>query len=555
MFSILSALTGTPAETATTPRPRPRPKPQPQPDSSDITDTIGNFFTNLLSDYNGAGATVEYQRRRKRSVAERRIRFEEPEEEEDENFDFSQQADEDYNDEEDTEDTQKNVEFVYEPENNNDDDDYGESVSATEARVVHWSSPKGKRIKFFPETDSQAEASEQTKEDIIEIVQKFNEFNKGRKLKFPSAAAERQYIDVTKKHLRDAKQLNNGIKENRQLNYGHQYTNYEQENYENVRDSKKLRYYNDAKDESSHETPELTMAETSHSSSKIKFPGREGKILNRPSYAASFTYNRQQQQQFTDNRRPQDFEETSEEDSNIYNNNVDSSNVVKGFRELSNDYNQYNPPKRPENYYGFNQPTGASIYNSHLTTVNSISNYLSNSATSHNYYRPLSQPLRDSTNSNLFLPTPAPDDEGEENDSLYPNNNFQASDPNQFKKYENNKSQRYTSSSSSSSLSNNSNNRQMYNSNRQSYNTIRRPVSSSSSSSSQSNSSFNSGNSNRYSSNSYNDATNNRYHSSLYTSRRTTTTTPKPTNNNIYVTNSRGETEYYIRPDGRKVYL
>ncbi|XP_059216999.1 uncharacterized protein LOC106090467 [Stomoxys calcitrans] len=536
-LSILSALTGTAQELVTTPRPRP--KPQPQPASSDITETIGNFFTNLLSDYMGEGATVEYQRRRlKRSTKEKIIRFESKSKEDDEHYNFSQQA-QDYNDDEDTEDTQKTVDFVYEPDYQNDDDTVG--TISTEARVLHPSSPKRNHLKFFPEDGNVHENNEKSKDDITTLIEEFNELNKGRKLKFPSTEAERQYIDVAQEYVRDSKHL----KENddtQKYNYGHHFTNYEQESYDqNEQDSKKIKFYNEPEEEKlpfrseySKEIHDLKVAESNHDSKKIKFPEREGKILNRPYYAASYTYNQQQQIPYEENEDK--FVVPNHQRPQLREQEYSNSNEIGPL-----DYNRYKPPERPENYYEHNRP---SVYNTQISSSNSVNNYLSNTAINHNHYTS-PWPQTDSSDSssnkgsvNYFLPTPAPDNndlDKEYNNAIYPNNNFQAGNGNYkpYNSYETN-SNRYTSSSSSITYQS------------QTYNGNRRPYDGSSANYA----------SNKYPSSSY-PANNDRYHSSHYINRytTTTTTTPKPRNDNIYVTNSRGETEYYIRPDGRKIYL
>ncbi|XP_061397530.1 uncharacterized protein LOC133333218 [Musca vetustissima] len=542
LFSILSALTGTPAQPQVT-TPRPRPKPQPQAPSSDITETIGNFFTNLLSDYMGGGAVVEYQRRsmrRKRSAAEKRVRFEDNDD--DENFNF----DDDFNDEEDTEDTEKNVEFQYEPEDKN----------GSESRVIHRVTlSKGKRLKFFPENnDEEAENDnihdEQT-ENLRKVIEKFNAFNKERKLKFPSETSEREYLDVAEENIRGGKQLDNNPTVQQQINYGHQYNNYEQQNYIRGQDNtNKIKFYNDP-EEHGKELRDLSVAESQHSGKKIRFPEREPKILNRPPYAASFSYNQQQQTppeygenedqyQTTQNQRPNYYKELEEEQqqADLYNNQPEYEQPP--YQPNPNDYNQYQAPTTPQNYYGFNQghPPGANIYNTHLTSLNSLNNYVSNSATNLNYFLTTQPPSNAGGGSNYFLPTPAPDND-EDNDfdnHLYNNNNNNYNLATKIQNY--NRYEKYTNSNS-----NNLSPTQTYNnSNRY------RPVYSSQQQSGVYNNNYNNNNSNNY---------NNRYHSSLYDRRTTTTTTttPRPNDNNIYVTNARGETEYYIRPDGRKVYL
>ncbi|XP_075163629.1 uncharacterized protein LOC142236242 [Haematobia irritans] len=559
LLNILSALTGTPQETVTTPRPRPKPQPAAQPAATDITETIGNFFTNLLSDYMGEGASVVYQRRRKRSVAEKRVRFEDKD---DENFSFSQES-QDYNDEEDTEDTEKTVEFVYEPEDKHNEDDDAIGIINTEARVVHRDSHKGNRLKFFPESANKDDGNEDTKDDILALVNKFNELNKGRKLKFPSTTAERQYVDVAKEYLRDGKQLNDHDHQHK-FNYGHKYTNYQEETFDQSNDSNKsIKFYNDPEEDGKlpfrsgqgKEIHDLHTAASNHVAKKIKFPEREGKILNRPYYAASYSYNREtpsgnygeSEDKFvvSNHQRPYTKEE-NDEAAEQYNTN-----------ELGpNDYNSYHPPERPENYYDYNQSQGptSNVYNTHITSLSS--NYLSNSNTNHNYYTsPWPQDHSAAGNSNkgtanYFLPTPAPDTDDIDKDynrPVYKADNNQHSVNGNYRPYtiyESNKSQRYTSASSSSGF------------NRQIHRPNRRPIYNSNQSS---NSNYISS---KYPSNSYSGSSlgNDRYHSSHYINRRsttttTTTTTPRPRNDNIYVTNSRGETEYYIRPDGRKVYL
>ncbi|XP_073838934.1 uncharacterized protein [Musca autumnalis] len=575
-FSILSALTGMPQAQpqVTTPRPRPRPKPQPQAPSSDITETIGNFFTNLLSDYMGDGAVVEYQRRstrRKRSVAEKRVRFEDKDnDDDDENFNFN----EDFNDEEDTMDTEKNVEFQYEPEE--DEEKHG-----SESRVIHHSTlPKDKRPKFFPENDDDNERENDKTEDLRKIIEKFNEFNKGRKLKFPAETSEREYIDVTEEYVRGGKQLENNPNDQGQqpMNYGHQYNNYEQHSYGKGEDSSKIKFYNDPKEKVSYngnikELRDLGVAENQHTGKKIRFPEREPKILNRPPYAASFSYHQQQSPvEYGDNQRPQHYKELEEDQqSNLYGNEAEYTEPPNN-QPNPYDYNQYEAPTNPENYYGYNQglPPTTSIYNTQLTSLNSVNNYVSNTATNLNYFVTTQSPVNAAAGGgpNYFLPTPAPDTE-EDNDydnNLYNGNdnnlaatnqeisnaNYNSNNNNYFSKYQkytNSNSQNYNSNRYQQKYTNtNSNNYNKINSQTYSSNRYRpvRPVYNSQQT--QSSGVYNS-NSNNYN--------NNRYHSSLYQRRTTTTTTttPRPNDNNIYVTNSRGETEYYIRPDGRKVYL
>ncbi|XP_058976248.1 uncharacterized protein LOC131801503 [Musca domestica] len=558
LFSILSALTGTPAQPQVT-TPRPRPKPQPTAASSDITETIGNFFTNLLSDYMGGGAVVEYQRRsarRKRNVAEKRVRFEE--DDDDEKFNF----DEDYNDEEDTDDTEKNVEFQYEPEEEN-----GEK-SGSESRVIHrLTLPKEKRLKFFPDSDSGGDEEEH----LRKVIEKFNEFNKGRKLKFPADTSEREYIDVAAEYLRGGKQLDynsKGQEEEQQVKYGHQYNNYEQESYVKDEDSKKIKFYDDPEEkmsisDHSKELRDLRVAESHHTGKKIRFPEREPKILNRPNYAASFSYQQQQQptppeyEETEDHQKPNYYKELEDEQqANLYNNQAD-------YGESSNpyDYNQYQAPSRPQNYYGYHQglpPSSVGIYNTHLTSLNSVSNYVSNTATNLNYFVTTQSPSNAGGSANYFLPTPAPDTADVDNNydnNLYNNDNNLATNQkdynsnydsnhnnyyyNKYQKYTNSSSHKYNRYQSYTTTNSNNLNSQTYNSNRYrpAYNRPQSDVS----------------NTNNNSNNVYN-----RYHSSLYqrrTTTTTTTTTPRPNDNNIYVTNARGETEYYIRPDGRKVYL
>lgn len=147
--------------------------------SFDITQGIGNFFSNILSEYISG---VEYQRRSAR--AKRAVRFEDgrPKNEE-ERLKFRADTDsEDFHDEEDGEDMQSGVDF--------DDDEHtsGADESAeygdTHGRVVFKSAEHDTH--FFPENEGR-EIDESLKDIYLqEVINKFNAAKSERKLKFPA---------------------------------------------------------------------------------------------------------------------------------------------------------------------------------------------------------------------------------------------------------------------------------------------------------------------------------------------------------------------------------
>lgn len=157
----------------------PRPTPPPTVASFDITQGIGNFFSNILSEYISG---VEYQRRSSR--AKRAISFddERPKSEE-ERLKFPTEADsQDFHDEEDDEDTQGGVDFDDDEHTNeaNDSAEYGD----TQGRVVFKSGEHDTH--FFPENEAR-EIDERLKDIYLqEVINKFNAVKSERKLKFPA---------------------------------------------------------------------------------------------------------------------------------------------------------------------------------------------------------------------------------------------------------------------------------------------------------------------------------------------------------------------------------
>lgn len=550
MFSILSALAGAPQVTTTTPRPTPK----PQAPVTDITSGIGNFFTQLLSDYMG-GATVEYQRRfkrrAKRSVNDKikfeddgsqetnrdRIKFEDESREhhddilkfKDEDYDTSkdyndynhqqQDTDEDFHDEEDDEDTQKGVEFK-------DEDDEQDYLDDTQGRIVHKSGGREKRVKFFPEMRETSDEIDK-EEEIKKIIKKFNEFNKVRKLKFPTNTDERLYVDAAEQGVRKGKELNEDLAyEN--LNYGHQFNNYIENSYEDFqKDSKKIKFIDDPQNQDTQDQAQSSLYSyylQKPKDSKVVFPEREGKILNRPYYAASYLQDYLQQQHFE-----QDTEASAQDDKFVVPNS-----------------------QRPLRYTEFPaSASSANIYNTQINSLHSQNSFTSNAAVNNNIYVS-APPPPDSSNSNHFLPTPIPfDNDYTAANSIYTNSDFNNDNQYNYNSLEPSnyytKPQRYPSSSYSSS-----------------YTLTSYPsspwTSLSNSGGSSSNNFFKPHRYNTPSVSSNSQVNYNRYHSSLYTTTRrpyvsVTTTRKSGDDKNIYVTNSRGVTEYYITPDGRKVYL
>ncbi|XP_039967285.1 uncharacterized protein LOC120779144 [Bactrocera tryoni] len=173
LFSLLSALTGAePPVTTTTPRPT----PPPTVASFDITQGIGNFFSNILSEYISG---VEYQRRSSR--AKRAIRFEDENQKTEEGrLKFpTDVGSEDFHDEEDDEDTQDGVDFD-DDEHTNEANEYGD----TQGRVVFKSGEH--ETHFFPENEAR-EIDERLKDIYLqEVINKFNAAKSERKLKFPA---------------------------------------------------------------------------------------------------------------------------------------------------------------------------------------------------------------------------------------------------------------------------------------------------------------------------------------------------------------------------------
>lgn len=462
-------MTGSPAQQVITTTPRPTPKPQAP--SADITSGIGNFFTQLLSDYMG-GATVEYQRRIKRrarrSVNDKiifddnrdKIKFEDDDDNnEEENVG---EVDEDFHDEEDTMDTQQGIEFRDEEEEDKDVD-----LDDTQSRILHKPGFRGKQVKFFPEIRETLSENEKD-QHLKAVIQKFNDFNKGRKLKFPTATDERQYLDVTEDSVRQGKELSDLPYEQEQ-NYGYQYTNYIEESYDPLhRDTKKVKFQDDNQEQSLYSDYAAT---SENVKTKLVFPERLGKILNNPYYASTYSYN--------------DIPSTQEQDDKFVLPNT----------------------QRPSRYTEFPHSSSANVYNTHINSINSQNSFTSSSSVNNNYYGSPSDSHKNSDNSH-FLPTPPPDTDYSSSNSIYSssNNNYSSNQGNYNSQYHSiyHKPQRYPA------------------------------------------------NTNKYQSNRYTD----RYHSSLYTTRRPyTTTTKKSDDKNIYITNSRGVTEYYITPNGRKVYL
>ena len=544
LFSILAALTGTPAATTTTPRPTPK----PQAPATDITSGIGNFFTQLLSDYMG-GATVEYQRsfqaRRKRSVDDKIkfegesadiVRFEQQNHQEDvlkfhnrnlqndqenhnetvkfqdENYDayidinqdHDVAEDEDFHDEEDEEDTKQGVEFQ---------DEEDDALEDTQGRILHRARGREKRIKFFPQT--RENPNENDKEQQLEnIIKKFNDFNRQRKLKFPSESQKREYLKDSTHALREGKTLNDDeLYEEQQ--YGQKFTNYVENSYEDFqRDSKKIKFVDDNSQEQSSNLYSYYLQKPKDEQSKLVFPERQGKILNHPYYAASYLedyYQTQQQQQHPEYESQQD-------DKFVVSDN-----------------------QRPSRYSEFPSASSTNVYNTHINSQQSQNSFTSNAAVNNNIYVASLPGLRE-PNNNHFLPTPPPSDDTDypSGNSIYSssvfNSNKQHSNYNSLTQREFHKTQRYTPPTSSPSHTSNvagSYKPQHYTSN--SYtntdNRYYRPSATTSSSSS--------------------------YSSHFITTRRPylTQTTKKSDDKNIYVTNSRGVTEYYLTPDGRKVYL
>ncbi|TMW43100.1 hypothetical protein DOY81_011820 [Sarcophaga bullata] len=331
LFSILAALTGTPAATTTTPRPTPK----PQAPAADITSGIGNFFTQLLSDYMG-GATVEYQRsfqgRRKRSVDDKItfegesadvVRFEEQNHQkdvlkfhnrnlqndqenhsetvkfQDENYDAyidinqdhdEAAEDEDFHDEEDEEDTQQGIEFQ---------DDEEDVLEDTQGRILHRTRGREKRIKFFPQTRENPNGNDK-EQQLENIIKKFNDFNRQRKLKFPSESQKREYLKDSTDALRESKTLSDDQQYEDQQ-YGQKFTNYVENSYEDFKkDSKKIKFVDDNSQEQSSNLYSYYLKKPKDQT-KLVFPERQGKILNHPYYAASYLedyYQKQQQPQY-----------------------------------------------------------------------------------------------------------------------------------------------------------------------------------------------------------------------------------------------------------------
>ncbi|XP_037940166.1 uncharacterized protein LOC119673027 [Teleopsis dalmanni] len=247
LFSILSALAGNPIPTTTTTTPRPRPKPTMP--SLDITSGIGNFFTQVLSDYLGG---VEYQRRRRRRSTDFDLPVDSSQEESSDT-DF-----EDFHDDEDEEDTQSGPESETEIETQFDD---------AEGRILHKEILGLDQPKFFPEVDSHTENN-----DIKNIIEKYNNEKAERKLKFPSATTERQYENVRKE-----KKL--GVETD--------------DNNENDYDSKKIVFDDSDKDQITENT-HITKNYGHTRNERIIFPDqhkreiRTGRIINRPSYAGNY---------------------------------------------------------------------------------------------------------------------------------------------------------------------------------------------------------------------------------------------------------------------------
>ncbi|KAM7357234.1 uncharacterized protein ACRADG_002686 isoform 2-T6 [Cochliomyia hominivorax] len=517
LFSILAALAGTPQATTTTPRPTPK----PQASSIDITSGIGNFFTQLLSDYMG-GATVEYQRRFKRrtkrslngkikfedgsrKTSRDIIKFEDGSRElhsdvlkfKDEDYDINekkhQDTEEDFHDEEDDEDTQQGVEFK------DDEDDY---LDDTESRIIHKSGGRGNRVKFFPEIRETSDEIDK-EEEIKKLIKRFNDFNRERKLKFPTATDERLYIDADQHGLRQSKLLKDNNLSYEQQTYGPQFNNYVENSYENLqKESKKIKFFDDEPSKSQYlysyylQTPKETKT-------KLVFPQRDAKILNRPYYAASYLQDYLQQQHL------EQEEDAAGDDKFVISNS-----------------------QRPLHYTEFSSaPSLANIYKTHINSLLSQNSFTSNAAVNNNIYV-ASPPTNTYSNNNHFLPTPAPpDNDFTAANSIYSSNDYSENqyNYNSLKQTTFYKPQRYPSTSSS---------------------TPTRPF-------------YSGGSNNFYKPQRYptsNSQVNyNRYHSSIYTTRRpyvsVTTTRKSNDDKNIYVTNSRGVTEYYITPDGRKVYL
>lgn len=158
----------------------PRPTPAPTVASFDITQGIGNFFSNILSEYISG---VEYQRRSSRSKRDISFVDNETNEQAKPGLKFPKDADsEDFHDEEDDEDTQDGIDFDDEHTNeSNESAEYGD----TQGRVVFKSGAHD--LHFFPEGDESG-IDERLKDVYLqEVINKFNAAKSERKLKFPTA--------------------------------------------------------------------------------------------------------------------------------------------------------------------------------------------------------------------------------------------------------------------------------------------------------------------------------------------------------------------------------
>uniref|UniRef100_A0A0A1WSX2 Uncharacterized protein n=1 Tax=Zeugodacus cucurbitae TaxID=28588 RepID=A0A0A1WSX2_ZEUCU len=493
LFSLLSALTGAdPPVTTTTPRPT----PPPTVASFDITQGIGNFFSNILSEYISG---VEYQRRSSRT--KRSINFEdERQHNEEERLKFPTDTEsEDFHDEEDDEDTQGGVDFEDEErtsEANENDANESAEYGDTQARVVFKSGEH--ETHFFPENEGR-EIDERLKDIYLqEVINKFNSAKSERKLKFPAETDSKVEASVA---YDEAVNAGGGAAVHfRDESDG--YTNESPSSVVNFRDEENpsdFGYYN----------VEQTR------------PTRRGKavVFENKNDNHNYAPLRQPREEFDVAYEPQSGKRVIFPDH--YEKHIRKGKILNNPILYASNYADYTPTAEADRFV---------VSDSHRPEYNGIAGTEDNSV---NYDDKPLGPIYITATSTQQQNTLSNTNVQVYNDNrLHYNRGADTYRPSRPTTY-------YDTHSSSANYNSN-----RYSASNNAANQKRRPYYGSSSSSSSSN---------HYDYPNKNYVSNNRY-GSRYT---TTTRSPRGSDNdhNIYVTNAQGVTTHYITPDGRKIYL
>ncbi|XP_036327259.1 uncharacterized protein LOC118739870 [Rhagoletis pomonella] len=507
LFGLLSALTGGNVPVTTT---TPRPTPPPTLASFDITQGIGNFFSNILSEYIGG---VEFQRRSSR--AKRAVAFEDATNDEETAHDdaarikFPEVIDsEDFHDDEDDEDTQGVVDF--EDENAsvpNESTDYGDS----QGRVVFKSGEHS--LHFFPEGNGRI-GDERLKDVYLEeVIKKFNADRLEKKFKFPANAdayveeseAHSETVDTRGEklvHFVEENESHNGLRPTSVVSFpapenADSPVQFEDKRKKHTRRGKAIIFKET--NEASSNAPERQPREEyeaagyePESDNRVLFPDhyekhiRKGKILSRPIlYASNYD-------DYTPNMDSDHFvvSDTHRPEENDIANNEESSINYDDHKQLGPIY--YSESTSLSQQHHNAQSTLVQVYNDNRQHYNRGADTYPGGT--NNRYKPASSSTYTHSSAANY------------NDKRYSSGNTSSA----------NKRRPYYGAVSSSAANN------------------------------------------HYDYPNTNYVSNNRYSSRYQTTRYTTTTrSPRGSENdhNIYVTNAQGVTTHYITPDGRKVYL